>query len=138
MATRQHATYPLQQSRRVAQEEKGRDEEDEKLEQEVAEADDERDRVPPDHRCQIRHAGEPDDQLVEVLEPQLIRRLGQGVLGIHDERRQGPLQIPELFDRERHEDATATDYGRKEGDEHDERRDRSREREPPLRDGHDR
>src|SRR5919201_1188167 len=132
LAAREDPPDPLEETRGVPQQEERRDEEDEELEQEVPEADDERDRVASDHLAEIGHARERDDHLIEVLEAQLVCCFGQGVLGVDDERRQRPLQLAQLFDDERHKDPSATYYGCKKADKDDERRERPREREPAL------
>src|SRR2546428_8143011 len=111
LASGQHSTEPLEETRRVAQQEERRDEEHKELKKEMAEPHNERHRAPRHHRTQIAGAGEPNDHRIDVCEPDLVGRLGELVLRVRDERRQGALQVPDLIDRERHQKPAATNYG---------------------------
>jgi len=73
---------------------------------------------------EIADPGEVGDQDIQVLEPYLIGGLGQSVLRVRHEGWQRPLQVADLVDRERNEEAGATNYGSEQPEKYDRRRDR--------------
>ena len=111
LARGQHSTEPLEEPRRVAQQEERRDQKHQELEEEVTETDYEGHCSPRDHLRQVGDAGEADDKRIEIPESDLISGLGQRVLRVRDQRWKGALQVSDLIDRERHQDPSATNYG---------------------------
>ena len=64
----------------------------------MTQSDDERHRPARDHLRDVGNPREVDDELVEIFESHLIRGLGQSVLRIRHEGREGPLQVADLID----------------------------------------
>ena len=102
---------PIEEPRRVAQEEEGRDEEHQELEEEVADTHDDGHGGPRDRLRHVaaRTGDVVQQQLVEIGETHLVRRLGERALGVRQQARQRALQLSDLVDHHWDEQPPATE-----------------------------
>ena len=132
LARRKNSAEPLKEARGIPEEEEGGNEEDEKLQEQVPEAHDERDRAARNHLGEVADSSGVGNQRIQVFESDLVGGLGEGVLRVSHERWQRALQLTHLIDRKWDEKSCATNYGRKQPEEDDRCRHGPRKRETAL------